>query len=143
MTRPSRGWDWRRPGNRANRAELVEAVRAAAAEELEGSSQILEIGCASGWLLRALGDEIAPNRINGVDLDEQRIRAAADSLPGAKFVTADARQLPYPAGRFGVVILASLLSTLSREDAELVMTEARRVLASDGVLLVYDVRPGP
>src|SRR5436190_19201191 len=105
-------WDWRHPANRAIRSELVAAVRKAAAREIGGSGQILEIGCASGWLLRALGEEVAVNRLNGVDVDAQRIAAAAESLPGAKFTTADGRDLPYADARFSVVVLASLLSSL-------------------------------
>src|SRR3954471_5786515 len=95
VTERPRGWDWRHPANRAIRSELVDAIRSNAAPELEGSGQILEIGCGSGWLFRALAQEVSANRLNGIDIDAGRTEAAARALPGAKFVTGDARDLPY------------------------------------------------
>jgi SAM-dependent methyltransferase len=53
----------------------------------------------------------------------------------------DARALPFKDGRFAVVLLFTVLSSLgSGEDVRRVLVEARRVLRSGGLLLCYEPR---
>src|SRR5262249_31061368 len=110
------------------------------------SGDVLDIGCGTGWWLRALENHGVPSgRLHGVDPLGDRLAAAAQRGPGADLREAGARGLPYPNGRFRVVILFTVLSSLATsEDVLTALSEARRVLASGGILLCYEPRiPNP
>ncbi len=87
-----------------------------------GPGQLLDLGCGVGHSYNLL----APRETVGVDIDPQAL-AGQDR----ETVVADMRKLPFDAGSF-----ASVLSVQSVEhvpDPERVLSEAARVLESDGV----------
>jgi SAM-dependent methyltransferase len=144
--RPDSAWSATNPGNRAARAELRAAVLGAAESQLRGNGALLDCGCGYGWLLAALVEAGAePRRLHGVDRDPERVEAAARRVPGAAVLAADARQLPFPDGEFAVVFqLLSLSSFGSPRSVGDALAESRRVLAPNGLLLVYEQRlPNP
>jgi ubiquinone/menaquinone biosynthesis C-methylase UbiE len=107
---------------------------------------VLDVGCGSAGFLQALVARGAdPSLLQGVDLLEARLAEARRRLPGSSFELANARQLPFPERSFEVVLMLTLLSSLpDRHSVAAALTEARRVLASGGVLLVYEPRvPNP
>jgi ubiquinone/menaquinone biosynthesis C-methylase UbiE len=107
---------------------------------------MLDVGCGSAWFLDALVERGAdPDRLQGVDLLEQRVAEARERLPDSRFEVADARRLPFPESRFDTVLMLTLLSSLpDRPSVASALTEARRVLAPGGTLLVYEPRvPNP
>lgn len=139
-------WAASNPGNRAARAELLEAIAEATNAQLEGEGALLDCGCGTGWLLEALAAAgIEPRRLRGVDSDPGRVAAASRRVPGAQVVVADARRLPYADDSFDAVFhLVSLSSMGPPESMREVLAETRRVLAHGGVLLVYEPRlPNP
>ncbi|HEU5142884.1 MAG TPA: class I SAM-dependent methyltransferase [Solirubrobacterales bacterium] len=146
LSRSRPGWSAANRGNRAARRELLDAIRAAAAPHLRGDGGLLDCGCGTGWLLEALAaDGVSPRRLHGVDLDPERVAAAARRAPGATVRTADARSLPYPDGALAAVFhVVSLSSVGSEEAVREALVESRRVLAPGGVLAVYEPRlPNP
>jgi ubiquinone/menaquinone biosynthesis C-methylase UbiE len=107
---------------------------------------VLDVGCGTGWLLEALAREVAdPARLHGVEALAARAGAAARRVPGARVRTADARKLPYEDGRFELVTLIVVLSSMPGEAAvAAALREARRVASPTGRVLVYEPRlPNP
>jgi ubiquinone/menaquinone biosynthesis C-methylase UbiE len=111
-----------------------------AAEPIAGDGAICDVGCGSGWLLDAMAESgVAEERLHGVDLLPARVDAAAARLPGADIRRADARTLPYGDGELALVTMFTVLSSMpNREAVRQALAETRRVLAEDGLVLVYE-----
>lgn len=144
--RKSRAWGLEHPGTAAIRTRLLELILAAAEQELAGRGQVLDIGCGPGWWLERFRDAgVEEQRMYGVDAIRERIAKGHARLPESDLRVGDARSLPYPDGRFSLVLIVSVLSDLgSAEDVETALREAERVLGGGGLLLVYEPRmPNP
>jgi SAM-dependent methyltransferase len=144
--RKRRAWAADNPGNVAMRSELLRHVRAAAEQEIRGAGDILDIGCGNGWWLQTLREEgVSPERLFGIDSQPGRVAAAGRAVPGADVVVGDASDLGFEDGRFSLVLMFTILSSLgSRELVRGALREARRVLSPGGLLLCYEPRlPNP
>ena len=141
-----RAWAADNPGNAAIRAELLGLIRERAAPELAGDGEILDVGCGTGWLLRALSEAgIGAGRLHGIDALPARVAAARQAVPGAEIEVGDAGRLPFPDGSFAVVLALTLLSSLgSQREIRESVGEGIRILAPGGLLLIYEPRvPNP
>jgi ubiquinone/menaquinone biosynthesis C-methylase UbiE len=144
--RKQRAWAAGNPGNVAIRDELLAAVLELGNPQLRGTGDILDVGCGTGWLLRALVVAgIAPARLHGVDAQESRVQAARAALPGATIEVGDAQRLAFDDSSCELVTMMTLLSSLpSRKAIRVALAEGRRILAPGGLLLVYEPRvPNP
>jgi ubiquinone/menaquinone biosynthesis C-methylase UbiE len=144
--RRRRRWAADNPGNAAIRNELVEAVLALAGSELRAAREILDVGCGAGWWLEQLEARRDVGAVlHGVEILPERASSARSRVPAATVSLADARELPYPGGRFDVVTLFTVLSSMAgRADAHVALREARRVLAPRGALVIWEPRiPNP
>jgi SAM-dependent methyltransferase len=110
-----------------------------------GELLILDLGCGRGGeIQRLVGRGARPDRIVGVDLLHPRARAAAAAAPGAAFVVADAGRLPFDPGRFDLVLLYTVLSSILDPDLRVrVGRELARALRPGGAVLWYDFRWNP
>jgi len=140
--RKRRAWALDNPGNAAIREELLTRIRRAAEPELRGPGEILDLGCGTGWCLRALAYAgVQPDRLHGVDLLPTRVAAAQSAVPAARVAVGDARRLAFDDGRFALVLMLTLLSSLNSAAAvREALREARRVLAPGALLLCYEPR---
>lgn len=112
----------------------------------ELGDRCLEIGCGSGgWLGELISWGVAEPDLAGIDLDLRRIERARRTLPGADLVHGDASALPWPSGRFALVIASTVSSSvLSAVMRRAIAREMARVLRPGGALLWYDlVVPNP
>jgi ubiquinone/menaquinone biosynthesis C-methylase UbiE len=143
--RKRRAWDAANPGNRASHLELADAVRSLAAAALAGDGAILDVGCGTGGWLHELSADVDPARLYGADLLPSRLEHAKRNVPGANYVHADARELPFEDGRFALILLFTVLGDLpAGPDPDRVVAECDRVLAPGGMLMIYDPRfPNP
>lgn len=103
------------------------------AEEIGTDKRILDLGCGVGrdmaWFEQQ-GLEVV-----GVDLSVEMLRLARTTVRG-RLVQLDMRRLPFGPGVFhGVWCSASLLH-IPKAEAPTVLSEARRVLAPNGVLFL-------
>jgi ubiquinone/menaquinone biosynthesis C-methylase UbiE len=144
--RKQRAWAADNPGNAAIRAELLTHLLRFAAPEIAGTERILDVGCGTGWWLRALVEAgVRPERLHGIDIQAERVTAAREAAPGAEIDVGDARRLPFQDESFMVVLQLTLLSSLgSHRGIRKALGDGMRVLAPGGLLLIYEPRvPNP
>ena len=104
--------------------------------------RILETGCGSGPVLSHLVRLGASEKwISGIDLLEERLRAARKALPAGSFQLADAASLPYRDHAFDLVLQFTMLSSvLDPDKRSTIAREMLRVLKPRGTILSFDVR---
>ena len=100
-------------------------------------ARALDIGCGAGLSTAAL----APLAESVVGLEPVRAMLAHRQVvaPQARFLVGRAERLPFPAGTFDLMTAAG---SLNYADLGLFLPEAARVLAPDGVLVIYDFAAG-
>lgn len=113
----------------------------AAALDLGAAGSLLELGCGPGFYATAFAGDYPHLRVTGVDRAPGQIalawqRAKAGGVTNARFAVGDARALIEPDGAFDRVLASRLLMVVP--ERERVLTEARRVLAPGGVLLLAE-----
>jgi glycosyltransferase involved in cell wall biosynthesis/SAM-dependent methyltransferase len=143
--RRQRAWSPENAGNQQIVRRLYDAVRTALMQSgtfPSAERSLLDIGCGSGDLLRRLLKDGAPaGSLVGVDVLPERIQAARQSVPGARFEVADARTLPLSDDSVDAAILSTVFSSIVKPaDRGRVAAEALRVLRPGGVILSYDLR---
>jgi ubiquinone/menaquinone biosynthesis C-methylase UbiE len=102
------------------------------------SKNILEIGCGDGYLLCLSNQRCPSSRIYGIDMNDVGIGLARQEFKN-RSVDADlkigsAYSIDYPDNFFDVVIMADVIEHL--EDRNKSLSEAKRVLAKNGVFLL-------
>jgi SAM-dependent methyltransferase len=100
--------------------------------ELEPRARILDVGAGTGSNLRLLGD-LGFKRVQSVDRSDEAIRFCAEKGLGA-VEKGDASQLPFPDGRFDLVVASDVIEHL--DDDRRALGEFARVLAPGGKLLL-------
>ena len=100
-------------------------------------SHILELGCGSGRLCRALA--AADHRVTGLDLNPAMLKRATQqtNTPGVRYLCAD-MTCPGLQAAFDVVICAyhTLGLLAGRRDIKDCLAESARLLTDDGILLL-------
>lgn len=103
--------------------------------------RILDAGCGTGvavWkILERLGGK---GEVTGVDVTGPMLRIAESKLngqPGVRFLESPIEELPFQDGFFDGVACFNVVSYL--RDPEVALKELRRVLRSDGRLVVVDL----
>ncbi len=105
-----------------------------------GSLEIVDVGCATGRLLEAMG-RAGATRLSGIDLAPRILDVAAERLAragiAARLCVADAEdRLPWDDGSFDLVTMTAVFHHFFRPGDALV--EIRRVLRPGGRLLLLD-----
>jgi ubiquinone/menaquinone biosynthesis C-methylase UbiE len=119
------------------REQLLELAR------LEPGESVLDIGCGTGTLAiaakRVVGDS---GVVHGIDASPEMIararRKAKRSRMDVAFEMAQAQSLPFPEGRFDLVLSTVMLHHLPRAGRAQAVRDARRVLKPGGRLLAVD-----
>jgi SAM-dependent methyltransferase len=114
--------------------------RATEALALQPGDRVLEVGCGTGVDLPELVAAVTPGgRVVGVDLSELAIEHATRrmaAMPEARLLTADAHELPFPAGSFDACRVDRTMLHLS--DPARALAELRRVLIPGGRLVISE-----
>lgn len=109
---------------------------------LIGRDRAVVLDCSCGIGTQALGLALCGYHVTGTDLSRRAVaraaREAAHRNLSLRTAAADMRRLPFPDGRFDVVVCAdnSLPHLLTEQDAHAALTEMCRVLRPAGLLLV-------
>jgi SAM-dependent methyltransferase len=83
-------------------------VLAALAPHLQGEATLLDAGCGTGGMLRAIGERFPQVRLQGLDLSEQAC-AFARERTAATIVQGSVDRLPYPDRSFDALISLDVL----------------------------------
>lgn len=108
--------------------------------------RVLDAGCGFGGTLASLREQVEGLELVGLNIDERQLQRAAvltRLMSGSSFdfVAADACRLPFADASFDRVLAVECIFHFpSRADF---LTEARRVLRPDGVLVLSDFVPAP
>ncbi|MDP9026645.1 MAG: methyltransferase domain-containing protein, partial [Actinomycetota bacterium] len=111
-------------------APLFEAALAAAS--IVPGTRLLDIACGTGMLLALAAERGA--RVTGLDVSPGMLQLAAEQAPSAELVLADLQSLPFADETFDVV--TGINAFVFAEDSRRAITEAARVLAPGGRLVV-------
>lgn len=142
-------------------AELDEATQQALAEVLEtrgadaqqrslrarfladipfpSDARVLEVGCGTGVLTRALAQREGVASVIGTDLAPSLVARASDAVGGLEnvsFQVADARDLPFEKESFDVVVMDSVLVHVP--GPERAVAEVSRVVRPTGVCAAFE-----
>lgn len=107
--------------------------------DVPAAGEVLDVGCGTGVLSRALARLPAVGTVVGVDLASSlldRARERSGDIPNLEYEQADARSLPFADERFDVVVFDSTLSHVP--EPERALDEAFRVLRPRGALAAFD-----
>lgn len=97
---------------------------------VEGKS-ILDVGCGIGAYVREFRQ--FSDDVHGVDVDAERVEKASATLPN--ILVAPSECLPYPDGRFDVVLLHEVIEHV--QDDRRTIAEAARVLRPGGRVVIF------
>jgi ubiquinone/menaquinone biosynthesis C-methylase UbiE len=128
-------------GRRAEfHARVVTSAAEAALRAVPGPTAVLDVGCGTGALLRALADRLpATVDLAGIDPSPAMIdvaRATLGERANVRLEVAFAEELPFADGRFDLV--TSTVSFHHWADQAVGLREAGRVLRREGRLLLAD-----
>jgi ubiquinone/menaquinone biosynthesis C-methylase UbiE len=102
-------------------------------------ARTLDVACGTGFVTRHL-----PGEITGLDQSESMLELAAEKLPNAEFVRADAPELPFADDSFERVFTSFFYGHLEEPERTVFLREARRVAPELVVVdsaLTDDVEP--
>ena len=115
-------------GHRVN-AKLV-------SKYIKKGSLILDVGCWSGQLLRALKSERKNFHYFGIDVNKDAIGYITKVEPEGNFKLASALDIPYKDKYFDIITLFDVLEHIPKKAEMRCLKEIRRVIKKDGVLLI-------
>ena len=100
-------------------------------------SNVLDIGCGTGRLLRKVRQCWPNAKLTGVDLSEGMISKARQLMPDATFIVCPAESLTLPDSSADLVL--STMSFHHWSDQPRAMREVKRVLCKGGLFILSDV----
>jgi SAM-dependent methyltransferase len=102
---------------------------------------ILDVGCGDGYLCRRyLQDAISP-RVQGLDLSTGRLRFAASTSPGGRFVAGRIDRIPFRDGAFPLVSAVEVIEHI--EDPAPALREIARVSSRHVLVTVPNEQVAP
>ena len=100
---------------------------------------VLEIGCSYGYRLDAISRIFQDAKTIGIEPSSEAIRRGRALFPGVNFIEGTADDLsPIETASCDIVIIGFVLYVVDREILFKVISEADRVLADGGILMIID-----
>jgi ubiquinone/menaquinone biosynthesis C-methylase UbiE len=104
-------------------------------------ADILEVGCGSGGVLAEfLSYGVTPSRLYGLEVVNESVQMAHNRLPHLPVIYGDGQTLPFPDGKFKLVMQYTAFSSILDEKVRTQMArEMQRVVdPQNGIILSYD-----
>ena len=127
------------------RAEQLDILASIIAEQCNARDAILDLGIGVGYVAGLILAKNPELEITGVDLKPESLEAAddylADKCPKLRLIEADLNHLPnidLAPQSFRAIYTALTFHDLPDDSKRMVIDQASRLLAEDGILLVYD-----
>jgi ubiquinone/menaquinone biosynthesis C-methylase UbiE len=125
---------------RASEPQQQEMLKAYLSEvDFPSNARVLEVGCGTGAVSRALAAWPSVGSVVGVDPSAiflAKARELAAGLNNIRFEEADGRALPFTDGEYDVVVFHTSLCHIP--NPELALAEANRLLRPGGLLVIFD-----
>ena len=99
--------------------------------DIPDNCSVLDVGANSGEFLKRLIEGKKGIKVKGIDISEVAVKAARDK--GLDVIQGDGENLPFPDKSFDYVVLMEVLVHV--HDPKKLLSEIRRVLKKDGVLI--------
>lgn len=96
--------------------------------------KILDIGCASGWLLNEIVTRFTSMQGIGVDVYKDAIDYGNAKYPHLKLQVADGHSLPFPDNSVNIIVCSEVLEHVL--SPQTVLSEMKRVLKPDGYAII-------
>lgn len=93
---------------------------------LDSNSSLLDVGCAKGFMMHDLLEEIPKINVKGIDISDYAINNCIESVKNLVSV-ADAKELPFDDNTFDVVISINTVHNLDKKDCATALKEIVRV----------------
>lgn len=104
------------------------------AGRLQRGAVVLDVGCGAGIpLTRWLSERFA---VTGVDISEEQIRLARQSVPNARFLRQDMATLNFPDESFDAICSFYAVIHIPREEHRPLLENFHRMLKSGGLVLL-------
>ena len=100
---------------------------------LKPGDKVLDIGCGLGASLKFLAESYGAD-VRGVDFAPEAVRKTAELIGEGRALCADACRLPFEDESFQLVLMECVLTLIP--EPELALSEALRVLAPEGALVI-------
>ena len=98
------------------------------------SGKVLDVGCASGWLLSEIASEFPNLEYLGIDVYKKALAYGRQTYPNIRFILADAHTLPFSKKSFDIVTCINVLEHVI--NPEKIMREIHRVLRPNSVAII-------
>lgn len=102
--------------------------------EREKFKNLLDVGCASGYMLAELAKRFPQVKYYGVDVYDKAVFYAQKRYPNINFLVASAQKLPFRDDFFDQVICYETMEHV--EDPLATLKEIKRVLSQDGTAFI-------
>lgn len=113
--------------------------------EFYGSTQpasVLDLGAGDGTCLTYFRQYFPQASLFGIDVSEKSIEeAASKNIPNAEVKAYNGTEIPYPAGSFELILVATVMHHIRFELHEGLMKEALRVLKPGGRIFIVEHNP--
>ena len=122
------------PAEQRGRIAYEHLHRYALCAQHVAGKRVLDLACGTGYgtaIMGAQGAQVTGADISATAIRLSKLRHGSDNV---NFVIADCFDLPFAAASFDVVVANEMIEHVADHDA--LITEARRVLVSGGLLLV-------
>jgi len=123
---------------RSNLEEFIPRGRATIALKLlkpKPSDSVLDVGCSQGYVERYLLIGKV-KRVMGIDIDRQAIKYAQKKDGSEYYICCNSKKLPFSDQEFDKVLCLDTLEHVDKEDEEKTISEIRRVLRPNGLLVL-------
>ena len=122
--------------------KVADTAAVLARKGFAAAPRILDFGAGVGTSVASFRNHFPSGKLTCLDVSQKSLELGRTRYGGlAEFVHFDGARIPFPDGSFDLVFMACVLHHIDHADHNAILSEARRVLAERGVLVVFEHNP--